>query len=43
MPGCTATLDGTFYLVAAQKREKKSGVGGRLDIAEGVVYRIKGL
>ena len=43
MPGCTATPDGTFYLVAAQKREKQPCVGWRLDIAEGVVYRIKGL
>ena len=43
MPGCTATADGTFYLVASQKREKKDGVSERVDIAEGLVYRIKGL
>ena len=43
MPGCTATADGTFYLVASQKREKKEGVSERVNVAEGIVYRIKGL
>ena len=43
IPGCTVDDNGVLYICLAQERKAKDSSNRSLDVAEGVIYRIKGL
>jgi hypothetical protein len=42
IPGCTVDANGVLYIALAQEREAKDRNNRDLDVAEGVIYRVKG-